>query len=117
MNILNAISMLVLVVTPALSQTTCVGHFYNQSNYAWSIVNFDGHNTSVLIQPNTTFNITWGVTDNITISGNTPEPYIRRFQVQPMDSCVNIIHQGSAGSVTLNKPNPGDITTCSGTCQ
>ena len=102
---------------PAQSAPACVTHFYNKSNYQWSIANFDGKNTSLLIAPNSTIEIHWSATNSVTIGGNVPNrPYIRKFEVQAVDSCVTIQHQGATGNVSLNKPGNGDITTCAGGC-
>jgi hypothetical protein len=109
----------IVIASSALAQSSasCVTHFYNKSNFPWSISNFDSTKTSLVIQPNTTASINWGTTTEVTISGNIPNrPYVRQFQVQAAGSCVTIQHQGNTGSVMLNKPGAGDVTTCAGGC-
>jgi hypothetical protein len=99
------------------SNPVCVTHFYNQSNYKWSIYNFDGRKDTLFIPPNTTVTISWGTTSAVTISGSIPNgPYRQQFQVQQANSCVVIQSQGATGSLLLNKPGSGDITTCAGGC-
>ena len=110
---------LIFLTGAAESQTpaVCVSHFKNQSNFQWSIYNFDGQKSSVFIPPHADLAIRWGVTSTVTIRGNMPErPYVQQFSVQQSNSCVVIQSQGSTGRVTLNTPGNGDITTCVGGC-
>lgn len=103
--------------TTVAAQTACVGHFYNRSNFQWSITGQDGTKASLVIAPNTTADIPWGAATSVVISGTiTGRPYTRQFQIQAIDGCVIILHQGNTGNVTLNKPTNGDVTTCLGSC-
>jgi hypothetical protein len=116
---LVALVCVVSMASTALPQTapSCTTHFYNKSNFQWSIYNFDGQKTSLLIQPNTTVEIQWGNTSAITIGGNIPNrPVAKQFQVQSVDGCVVLQSQGPASNLLINKPNKGDITTCTGGC-
>ena len=113
------VSLIAMLPTAARSQSVpaCTTHFHNNSNFQWSISNFDGNGSQLLIQPNSTLSIVWGPTTKVTISGDIPNrPYVRQFQVQATGNCVTLGSQSSAGSVTLNKPGSGDVTTCSGGC-
>jgi hypothetical protein len=113
-----------LLLVPLLTQVahsqstlTCTTHFYNKSNFKWSISNFNGLNTSLMIQPNSTLAIVWGNTATVTISGDIPHrPYVKTFQVQVMNGCVVLQSQGPTAGTFLNQPSNGDITTCSGGC-
>lgn len=110
---------LVLLATMASQPThaACVRHFYNRSNFQWSIAGYDGSKSSLIIAPNTTIEIPWGSATIVTISGNIPgRPYVRQFQVQAADDCVLIAHEGNTGNVTVNKPTNGDVATCVGGC-
>lgn len=110
---------LIFITVPARPQSppVCVTHFYNQSNFQWSIYNFDGRKSTLFIPPHATLAVNWGTTSAITVTANIPNhPYAQRFQVQQANSCVVIQSQGPAGSVLLNNPNNGDITTCAGGC-
>jgi hypothetical protein len=114
-----SLGLLIFVTAAAQSQSTpvCVTHFYNQSNFKWSIYNFDGKKSSLFIAPNTTAAISWGATTVVTISGNIPgKPYVQQFQVQPANSCVVIQPQITTGPAAVNKPGNGDIKTCAGGC-
>lgn len=97
---------------------TCIRHFYNRSNFQWSIAGFSDDKSSLIIAPNTTVEIPWGASSTgVTISGNIPgRPYVRQFQIQLDGDCVVIEHQGNTGNVTLNKTTNGDVTTCVGGC-
>jgi len=112
----------ILVSLPATSAwpqspPACVTHFYNQSNFQWSIYNFDGNERSLFIAPNSTVAINWGTTSAVTVSANLPNhPYLQRLQVQQSGSCVVIKQQGPPGPLSVNKPGNGDITTCTGGC-
>lgn len=116
---LVAFVFLASMASAARSQTapSCTTHFYNKSNFQWSIYNFDGQKTSLLIQPNTTVEIHWGNTSAVTIGGNIPSrPVVKQFQIQIVDGCVVLQSQGPASNLLLNKPSKGDITTCVGGC-
>jgi hypothetical protein len=109
----------VLLAPLAQSQSTptCTTHFYNKSNFKWSISNFNGQNASLMIQPNSTLTIVWGNTNTVTISGDIPNrPYVKTFQVQVVNDCVVLQSQGPTGGLQINQPGNGDITTCTGGC-
>jgi hypothetical protein len=110
---------LIFVTASARPQSTpvCVTHFNNQSNYRWSIYNFDGKKTALFIPPHAIMTIGWGMTSTVTISGDLPSgAFKQQFPIQQLNSCVIFQVQGSTGPVTLNKPGNGDITTCAGGC-
>ena len=104
-------------IAAASAPAACVRHFYNRSNFQWSISGFNGAKSSLIVAPNSTVEIPWDSSSVVTISGEIPgRPYVRQFQVQSVEDCVVIQHQGNTGNVTLNKPTNGDITTCAGGC-
>ncbi len=99
------------------ASAACTRHFYNKSNFAWSISGYDGPKSSLVIQPNSTAEIPWGAFSTITIGGNiSGKPFGRQFKVRMLDGCVFIGHHGPTGPVTLNKFQNGDVTTCAGGC-
>jgi len=104
-------------VARSQSAPLCISHFNNQSNYRWTIYNFDGKKGVLFVPPHAVVAIRWGVTTNVTISGETPQQsFKQQFSIQQMDSCVAFQLEGSAGPITLNKPANGDVTTCAGGC-
>src|SRR5665213_2559336 len=61
----------------------CVTHFNNQSNFQWSIYNFDGRKSALFIPPHATVAINWGTTSEVTISGEIPNgAYKQQFVIQ-----------------------------------
>lgn len=104
---------------PALvdASGSCVTHFYNNSDYEWSISGYDTGASPLVVSPHTTIDIPWGTSTEVTIGGNIPNrAYIKSFQVEAQQNCVTILHQGNTGNITLNKPGNGDVTTCAGGC-
>lgn len=110
---------LALAMSPATSQAApvCVTHFYNQSNFQWSISNFDGKQSTLFIPPHTTLAISWGITRRVVVAASLPNrPFTQQFEVQQADSCVVLRSQNTSGPASPNKPGNGDITTCAGGC-
>ena len=110
----------IFLLTPGAiqAQSGCVRHFTNRSNFTWSIAGYDGPQSKLMIAPNTTVAIPYGNATTVTISGYIPNrPYAKQFDVQSTpDSCYEIVHQGPAGYITLNKTQSGDVVTCVGGC-
>jgi hypothetical protein len=101
----------------AISFAACVTHFYNASNFQWSIAGFNGPQSNLIVAPNTTVEIPWGTATAVIIGGEiTQRAYTRQFQVQASGDCFIILHPGNTGNVILNKPGNGDVTTCTGNC-
>lgn len=95
----------------------CTTHFNNQSNFTWTIANFDGNRRAVNIPPHSVVPINWGNTSVITVRGGNPsQPYGNQFVIKVANGCVQIVSPGTIPSLTVNSPNPGDITTCAGGC-
>ena len=117
---LSMLSLPFLVATSLLgAQTpTCVSHFNNLSDFQWSITGFDGSPTKLMIQPGQTIVIPYTQATNLTVSGSIPNrPYTKQFQLQAdATGCYTILYKGNPGYVRINKPNPGDVVTCSGGC-
>ena len=104
-------------VEAAFAQTACVSHFNNASNYEWSISGAKGDNTSLVVAANSSIVIPWSNATSVVISGKIPNrPYSRQFDVQVQNGCYVVVRKGNSGNVILNKPDPGSVTTCSGTC-
>lgn len=113
------LGVLTLMTSAAMPQSApvCMTHFYNQSNFQWSIANFDGRKSTLFIPPHTTLAISWGNTKDVLVFGNLPShPYAQRFEVEPAGSCVVLRSRSSGELVSPNKPGNGDITTCAGSC-
>ena len=115
---LTLVMWIALVPMFASAQTpVCTTHFDNQSNFTWMIQNFDGNRRSLSIPPHSRVPINWGDTTVITIRGGSPsQPYANQFVVKAANGCVQIVSPGPASALSVNSPNPGDVTTCAGGC-
>jgi hypothetical protein len=114
--VLPAVLLFLMTAVAQPQSAVCSTHFYNNSNYKWSIYNADGQRNTLFIQPNTTVTINWGTTSAITVTGYIPShPYKQQLQVQPANSCV-VLQPYSSSALTVNKPGNGDFTTCAGGC-
>ena len=114
---LLVLSAFLLEAMGSFANAACVTHFYNNSDYEWSISGYNNGQPSLVVSPHTTVEIQWANSSEVTIGGNIPNrPYVKSFQVQAQQDCVTILHQGNTGNITLNKPGAGDITTCAGGC-
>jgi hypothetical protein len=114
----SLLTALVLVLClQSTSFAACVTHFYNQSNFPWSISGYNGTNSNLVVAPNTTVEIQWATSTSVVISGAIPNrPYVRQFQVEPSGACFLILSPGNTGIAFINTPTNGDVTTCSGNC-
>jgi hypothetical protein len=106
-----------VIFTSSVGDAACVTHFYNKSNFPWSISGFNGPQSNLVVAPNTTVDIPWGTSTAVVIGGEIPQrPYTRHYQTQSAGDCFLILHPGNTGNVILNKPASGDVTTCADNC-
>jgi len=117
--ILSSASILIFTLAMsanAQSAPACVGHFYNKSNFQWSLFNFDGKKTFLKIEPNTSVDISWSV-GQVTLNANIPNrPFFKQITLQAAGSCPAFSEPGNFGPVMLANPTDLDITTCTGNC-
>lgn len=114
-----AFTLLGLMTTVAHPQSgpICVTHFYNVSNFQWSIYNADGKRSAIFIPPQSTVMIAWGPTNVVTLHGDLgSKSFTQQYTVTQANSCVMIQAPAPSAQVTVNKPGNGDITTCAGGC-
>lgn len=96
----------------------CTSHFYNQTNFPWTISGQDASNSQLVIPAKTTTEFHWSpLTTNIVISTTIHDHlYSMQFRAHRMAGCYVIVPRGNPGPLLLNRPAEGDITACVGRC-
>ncbi len=97
----------------------CTTHFYNKSNYPWTVSHFDGTNTNLVVPANTTVDLSWKYTTRVTVSATiASRSFAREYRVvRGPSGCFTIANQNLNGFAIVNRPSVSDITTCTGDCK
>jgi len=96
----------------------CTSHFYNHTEFPWTISGQDAGNTQLVIPAKTATEFHWStLATSVVISATIHDHlYTMQFLVHRMAGCYVIVQRGNPGPLLLNRPSQGDISACVGRC-